>query len=190
MLFRSVPEAARVRCITAGGADVAAGSVKVLVVPAAASDRGRIVFADLVPPEDLLTRLAERLDEVRLIGTHVTVEPPLYRGVTVVARVIARPRTDTARVTEDALDALHRFLNPLPGNGPDGRGWPFGRSVRPGDIHGALQAVRGVEFVEDVRLFSANPVTGERGTEQRRIDLEPNSLVFSFDHQVKVEVTS
>jgi predicted phage baseplate assembly protein len=185
----AVPEAARVRCITAGEADVAAGSVKVLVVPAAAADRGRIVFADLVPPEQLLARLADRLDEVRLIGTHVIVEPPLYRGVTVVARVLARPRTDPARITEDALDALHVFLNPLPGNGPDGRGWPFGRSVRPGDLHGVLQAVRGVEFVEDVRLFTANPVTGERGTEQRRIDLEPNSLVFSFDHQVKVEVT-
>ena len=184
----AVPEAARVRCITAGEADVPAGSVKVLVVPAASADRGRITFADLVPPETIMIRLAERLDEVRLIGTNVMVEPPMYRGVTVVARVGARPRTNATRIADDALDALYGFLNPLPGGGPDGEGWPFGRSVRSGDIHAVLQSVRGVEFVEDVRLFSANPVTGERGAEKARIDLEPNSLVFSFDHQVKVEV--
>lgn len=184
----AVPDAARVRCITAGEADVPAGSVKVLVVPVAAAERGRIDLADLVPAEKLLVRLTERLDKVRLIGTSVMIEPPLYRGVTVVARLVARPRTSAARITEEALDALYGFLSPLPGGGPDGAGWPFGRSVRAGDMHSVLLAVRGVEFVEDVRLFSANPVTGKRGAEKTRIDLEPNSLVFSFDHQVMVEV--
>ena len=88
---------------------------------------------------------------------------------------------------EDASDALYRFLSPLPGGGPDGGGWPFGRTVQSGDLYAVLQQVRGVEFVEDVRLFTANPVTGERGKETNRVELEPNSLVFSFDHQVRVE---
>jgi len=183
----AVPEAARVRCITAGESDVPAGTVKVLVVPAAAAAGGRIRFSDLVPSEEMLRRLADRLEQVRLIGTRVMVEPPRYRGVTVVARLVARPRVPHARVREDAMDALLRYLNPLPGGGPDGGGWPFGRSVRSGDLHALLQQVPGVEFVEDVRLFSANPVTGERGAERARVDLEANSLVFSFDHQVRVE---
>ena len=87
----------------------------------------------------------------------------------------------------DALTTLARYLNPLPGGGPDGRGWPFGRAVRVGEIHALLQQVRGVDVVEDVRLFSANPVTRERGAETNRIELEANSLVFSFDHHVRVE---
>jgi predicted phage baseplate assembly protein len=184
---QAVPEAARVRCITAGEGGVQAGAVKVLVVPAAAVDNGRIRFVDLVPPENLLTRLADRLDEVRLIGTQVLVEPPRYRGVTVVARLIARPRVHVGRVREDALDALYHFINPLAGGGPDGTGWPFGRAVRTGDVYTVLQRIRGVESVEDVRLFTANPVTGERGEEKTRIDLDANSLVFSFEHQVRVE---
>jgi predicted phage baseplate assembly protein len=183
----AVPEAARVRCITAGEGGVRAGCVKVLVVPSAAVDNGRIRFVDLIPPEDVLARLADRLDEVRLIGTQVLVEPPRYRGVTVVARLIARPRVNVPRVREDALNTLYRFINPLAGGGPDGAGWPFGRSVRTGDVYTVLQQVRGVESVEDVRLFTANPVTGERGDEAARIDLEANSLVFSFEHQVRVE---
>ncbi|TWD79387.1 putative phage baseplate assembly protein [Kribbella amoyensis] len=183
----AVPEAARIRCITGGDDATPAGTVRVLVVPSAAQQDGVIDFADLVPPEPLLERLAERLDQVRLIGTRVSVEPPRYRGITVVARLVARPRVDHDRVRRDALTALHRFLSPLPGGGPGGSGWEFGRPVRSGDVYAVLQDVRGVQAVEDVRLFSANPVTGERGAEQTRIELERNSLVFSFEHLVKVE---
>ncbi len=188
ILAREVaPEVARVRCIGAGEADVPAGSARVLVVPAAAAERGRILFENLVPPAETLARIAAHLDEVRVIGTRVSVQPPLYRGVTVVTRLVARPRVNLARVREDAIDSLYQFLSPLPGGGPDGAGWPFGRPVQSGDIFGLLQRVHGVELVEDARLFSADPVTGSRGNEVTRIDVAAHSLVFSFDHQVRVE---
>ncbi|MEU4191089.1 putative baseplate assembly protein [Kribbella sp. NPDC026611] len=183
----AVPEAARIRCITGGDDETAAGTVRVLVVPAAAQHDGVIAFADLVPPVALLERLAARLEQVRLIGARVSVEPPRYRGVTVVARLVARPRVDRERVRRDALSRLYRFLNPLPGGGSGGAGWEFGRPVRSGDVYAVLQEVSGVQAVEDIRLFSANPVTGERGAEQTRVELERNSLVFSFEHLVKVE---
>jgi len=128
-----------------------------------------------------------RLDETRVVGTRVIVEPPLYRGITVVGRLVARPRVRLERVRADALAALYRFLNPLPGGGPDGDGWPFGRPVQAGELFGLLQRVSGVALVEDVRLFTADPVTGVRGTETQRVDLEANSLVFSFDHQIRIE---
>ncbi|HJP73302.1 MAG TPA: putative baseplate assembly protein [Pseudonocardiaceae bacterium] len=184
---QAAPEVARVHCVTAGQDGTEVGSVRVLVVPTAATDRGRIHFADLVPSAHTLRRLAERLDEVRLIGSRVLVGPPKYRGITVIARLVTWPRAKTSRVTEDALDALYEYLSPLPGGGPNGTGWPFGRAVAPGDLYAVLQGVRGVESVEDVRLFTANPLTGERGKEARRVEIEPNSLIFSFDHQVRVE---
>jgi predicted phage baseplate assembly protein len=187
LAHQAVPEVARIRCITSGEAGLPSATVKVLVVPTAPNEDGRVRLADLVPSDDTLARLADHLDRVRLVGTTVLVEPPRYRGLTVVARLVARPRLDTATVRADALTALARYLNPLPGGGPDGRGWPFGRPVRVGEIHALLQQVRGVDVVEDVRLFSANPVTRERGAETNRIELEANSLVFSFDHHVRVE---
>jgi predicted phage baseplate assembly protein len=182
----AAPDVARVRCVTAGDQDTDAGSVRVLIVPAAADVDGKIDFAELVPGEETLARISERLDEVRLIGTRVLVSPPRYRGVTVVARVIARPRLDTSRVRAEALAALYRYLNPISG-GRDGRGWDFGRPVQAGDVYALLQRVRGVDLVEDVRLFGANPVTGERGEECQRLDVDPNSLIFSYEHHVKVE---
>ena len=183
----AAPEIARVRCVPAGRDPADAGGVRVLVVPAAAMRDGRILFENLVPPEPTLSRIAARLDRARVVGTRVVLEPPLYRGVTVVARLVARPRVNVERVRAGALDVLHRYLNPLPGGGPEGTGWPFGRPVQSGEIFGRLQQVSGVELVEDVRLFSADPVTGVRGKEARRIDLDENSLVFSYEHQVRVE---
>jgi predicted phage baseplate assembly protein len=184
--LESAPELARVRCVTAGEADVAAGSLRVLVVPAAPEENGKIDFAELVPSEETLQHISERLDQVRLIGTRVSVEPPSYRGVTVVARLVARPRADTERIQTEAMTALYGYLNPISG-GADGAGWPFGRPVQSGEVYGLLQRIRGVDMVEDVRLFGANPVTGERGSETRKLELDPYSLLFSYEHHVRVE---
>jgi predicted phage baseplate assembly protein len=182
---QAAPEVARVRCLPAGeGTD--AGAVRVLVVPAAAAERGVIRFEDLIPSEETLARIVETLDETRLVGTRVSVEPPMYRGVTVVATVRARPKASAARVREAAVEALNLYLNPLMG-GPDGDGWPWGRPLQAGEVYSVLQAIPGVELIEDARIFGANPVTGERGQQATRLELEPNSLVFSYEHQVRVE---
>jgi predicted phage baseplate assembly protein len=183
----AAPDTARVRCVAADGDSVAAGSVKLLVVPAAASDRGRIALEDLIPTEETLARIADRLEQSRVAGVRVLLEPPRYRGITVVARLIARPRADAEQVRDTALEALYRLLSPLPGGGPDGEGWPFGKPVQAGELHAVLQAVRGVELVEDLRMFGADPVSGKRGAEASRINLDKHSLVFSFEHQIRVE---
>jgi predicted phage baseplate assembly protein len=183
----AAPDVARVRCVSAGTAGVSPGAVRILMVPAAPAEAGVILFENLIPPRETLARVAERLEEVRVIGTRIVVEPPLYRGITVVARLVARPRVNTDRVRDDALRELYTFLSPLTGGGPEGEGWPFGRPVQAGEIFGRLQRVHGLEMVEDVRLFSADPVTGVRGREAARIELDPNSLVFSYKHQVRVE---
>jgi predicted phage baseplate assembly protein len=181
----AAPELARIRCVPAA-ADEASGAVRVLIVPRPTVNGGRIAFHDLVPADETLRKVADRLDAVRLVGARVVVEPPLYRGVTVVARLTARPGADVGRVETAATDALFALLDPVTG-GPDGGGWAFGRPVQVGEIFAALQAVAGVDLVTDVRLFGANPVTGERGKATDRLDLPPNALVFSYGHQVRAE---
>ena len=181
----AAPEVARVRCLPAGdGAD--AGAVRVLVVPAVTASGGRLDFEQLLPDEETVRKIAERLDRCRLIGARLLVQPALYRGVTVVARLRARPGMGAARLQEEALDALYAYLHPITG-ALDGGGWPFGRPVQVGEVYGVLQGLRGTEVVEDVRLFGADPVTGQRGGATQRLDIEPHALVFSYEHQVLVE---
>jgi predicted phage baseplate assembly protein len=184
---QAAPEVARVRCVPADGDSVPAGTVKLLIVPSAPAESYRVRLEDLIPAEETLARIAERLDATKVAGVRVRLEPPRYRGVTVVARLIARSRVSAEQVTADALDALYRLVDPLPGGGPDGNGWPFGRPLQHGEIFAALRDVRGVELVEDLRLFGADPVTGKRGSEVQRLPLDKHSLVFSFEHQVRVE---
>jgi predicted phage baseplate assembly protein len=183
--FDAAPEVARVKAVAAGGgAD--AGSVRVLVVPSATVGEGRLRFEQLVPDDTTLQRITDRLEETRVIGARVIVEPPIYRGVTVVARLRSRPRANPTRLQEGALDALFGYLDPISG-GPDGTGWPFGRPVTSGELHAVLQKLRGSEMVEDLRIFGADPVTGQRGQATNRLELEPTALVFSYEHQVLVE---
>jgi predicted phage baseplate assembly protein len=181
----AAPQIARVRAVAAGdGAE--AGSVRVLVVPSAVATQGRLRFDQLVLAEDTLQRITDRLEESRVIGTRAIVEPPVYRGITVVARLRPRPRANPARLQEEALQALYEYFNPITG-GPDGTGWPFGRSINIGEVYSVLQALRGTEVVEDARLFGADPVTGQRGAPTQRLEVETHALVFSYEHQVLVE---
>jgi len=183
---QAAPDIARVRCVAAGNGGPEAGSVRVLVTPAAPVERGRIRFEDLVPSASTLRTISDRLDTARLVGTRLLVEPPLYQGVTVVARLRARPRASASRIRAEALERLDTYFNPLVG-GPDGTGWPWGRPVQSGDAFAVLQGINGVDLVEDVRLFGANPVTGDRGAAVQRLDVGGDSLVFSYEHQVLVE---
>ena len=181
----AAPEIARVRAVAAGdGAD--AGSVRVLIVPAAVAEQGRLRFDQLVPNPDTLQKVTDRLEECRVIGTRAIVEPPIYRGITVVAKLRARPRVNPSRLQEEALLALYEYFHPITG-GPEGTGWPFGRPINVGEVYSVLQGLRGTEIVEDARLFGADPVTGQRGQQTPRLELEPHALVFSYEHQVLVE---
>ena len=166
-------------------ADAAAG-VRVLVVPAvSADDDGRFTFDQLVPPELMMSTVRDYLDERRMVGARVVVTPPRYLGVTAVIRVRPRLRADPDELRADVLRALYRYFDPLQG-GPEGDGWAFGRPVLLGEVFGVAQRIEGVDLIEDARMFPADPISGQRGDAVTRIDLEPDSLVFSYGHQVQV----
>jgi len=182
---RAAPGISRVRCVAASGPEDA-GTVRVLVVPSAAvDDRGRLRFEDLVPSPEMLESVNDYIEPRRTVGARVTVEPPFYQGVTVVAKLIARGRASTDDLKQSALLALNRYFNAVTG-GPDGDGWPFGRPVQAGEVFAVLQNLNGTEYVDDVKLFAADPITGKRAEPVQRIQLDKNALVFSYEHQIRV----
>ena len=161
--------------------------VKVLLVPAARPGAGADQVRGPRARPQTFERVKDELDETRL-HRHARADrapavPGRHRGGPTRRQAARRARRGSRT---EALEALYAYLNPLTG-GPDGNGWPFGRPVQSGEVYAALQRIRGVDLVEDVRVFGANPVTGERGKQTTRIELEPNSLVFSYEHQVRVE---
>jgi predicted phage baseplate assembly protein len=182
---KAAPTAARIKCIPVTRADGGASEgVRVLVVPRVPeAEKG---FEHLMPKEEMVRAIACYLDERRCLGARVLVEPPSYQGVTVVAVL----RSGTAVIHDDvrtrALAALYSYLNPVTG-GQWGTGWPFGRPVQAGEVHAILQQVEGVDLINQILLFEADPVTGRRSEPVQQITLEPDTLVFSYGHQIKVE---
>jgi predicted phage baseplate assembly protein len=180
------PNFARVGCIPVDDEDRdAAGAVRVLLVPTVTAAGNRLRFEQLVPDADQVEEVARHLEERRVIGVRIAVEPPLYQGLTIVARVRAEPDADPARLRDEALDALYGYFNPLTG-GPNGDGWPFGRGVHVAEVFPLLQGLRGAASVEEALMFPADPTTGKRGDPLERIELAPHSLVFSYEHRVLV----
>jgi predicted phage baseplate assembly protein len=179
-------DVARVRCLPVEDAGVAP-AMRVLIVPRAEQDRvGRLEWESLIPSDRMLSAVTEELEKARVIGTRINVEPAYYQAVTVVARVLARPRLAVDELQPRLLAALYSYINPLTG-GPDGTGWPFGRPVQTGDVYTVLSQVDGVELLEDVRLFRADAVTGQRGDPEQRIVLESNGLAYSYEHRIRVQ---
>ncbi len=179
------PDAARVHCVTEAAQSA---GVRVLVVPHVASDDlGRISLSDLNPSVGTLERISSSLDQQRLVGTRLLVQPPDYVWLTAVVSLKSRPRFDPSEVRTEVLRALYRLYHPLYG-GPDGTGWPFGRSVQAHEVHAALARISGVDMAREVKvqLFPAEPYTGQRGAAVQRLDLPETALVYSYEHQVRV----
>ena len=76
----------------------------------------------------------------------------------------SRPQFDPGEVRTEVLRALYRLYHPLFG-GPDGTGWPFGRSIQSHEVHAALARIPGVDMSREVKvqIFPAEPYTGQRG---------------------------
>ena len=97
-----------------------------------------------------------------------------------VARLLAE------RIEEERLDALYRYLNPLTG-GAHGTGWPFDADLNSANVFQLLEAVEGVERVEEVLFFEHDLRNHERvGFGKDLVKLSRDSLFLASNHQVVV----
>lgn len=183
------PEVARAHCLTAAS-EREAGVVRVLIVPHVASDAMDLVRReDLDPLPDTITRIKNHLNQRRLVGTRLVIEPPRYRGITVVVTLAVLPGHSRDQVKSDVTRALNGLLHPLAG-GPDGTGWPIGRAVQVHEVTAALARIAGVDMAGKVgvQLFGVDPSSGQRSREPVEvIPLARNELAYSFGrHSVRV----
>lgn len=177
-------EVARTRCLP--GAETGTGAVRVLVVPQVRKPPALHTLDDYALSEDLLADISRELDERRPVGVAVEVGTPFYQGVSVAALVRALPGRPPAMVSQRIDDLLARFVNPLTG-GPDGNGWPFDAELSATAVAGLLEAVDGVERVEEVVLFEYDLRNDVRlATGRESIRPEPHTLFLAARNRVVV----
>jgi predicted phage baseplate assembly protein len=161
--------------------------VRILVVPKVDIPPQSLTLQDLALPQPLVDAVTKYLEDRRLLTTTIQIDEPYYQGLKVVAEVLAVAGIRAESIKEKAETALYKFINPVVG-GPDGKGWPFGRTLHDSDIHRLLGSVPGVAAVRRVYFYQANMRTREIvDRELQRIALPPDALVMSFEHDVKVK---
>jgi predicted phage baseplate assembly protein len=93
----------------------------------------------------------------------ISMIPPNYLPVGVSANVAAQQIDQSGIVKTAVIAALNQFFHPLYG-GPDGHGWPFGRDVYLSDVAKVVEAVNGVDYVQQLELLLDLIPTGDQVT--------------------------
>lgn len=135
--------------------------ITVYILGACDNPEGGVTVRDVTPTGQLLDEVHTYLDRRRLLGCVVEVKRALLLEVTVEVTVEAFARSSLTRVQRDINAALNRYLNPLFGATVRAgqRGWGFGRSLNPGEIHGVIHSVYGVKRVEALTIKVRDPRT-------------------------------
>ena len=176
------PAIARVRCLPP---EQTGKPIRLLLVPNVERP-GELQLDDFALTDDMVRRVGAHLDERRILGTAIEIGTPYYQGVTIAALLTARPGRPITLVRERALGTLYRYLNPLTG-GPHGTGWPFDADLNAANVFQILEAVEGVERVEEVLFFEHDLRNHERiGFGKELVKLERDSLFLAANHQVVV----
>ena len=187
LTLQVAPEIGRAECLTAVH-ESHAGLVRVLVVPNVASDEfEQVRREDLIPLEDTVERIADHLEQCRIVGTRVAVEPPAYRGLKIAVKLSAMPGSDRKQLRDNVIRAINLLFHPLEG-GPGGRGWPLGRAVQPHEVSAALAWVGGVDLSEEVgiELFEVDASGVPAKEPVPRLMLPRNGLVLSLKPSVRI----
>jgi Baseplate J-like protein len=126
----------------------AAGVISVVVFP---QEDLRDPAAPL-PDHALLRQVAGYLDDRRLVTTELYVIPPTYKPILLSVGVQVRDGYQVDAVRRWVELILRQYLGPLPPYGPDGGGWPLGRTVRRAELEAIAVQVDGVDYLVGLQL--------------------------------------
>jgi len=136
------------------------GVVTIVVVPEIA---GTIEQQLLVPAPrpvaSLLRTICNHLDARRMLTTELYVVGPIYVAVNLNISAVVTPGTDAAEASNALIEAMRRFFHPIYG-GTDGKGWPFGGTIRYADLYRAA-LVPGVQRLDDVEIVRDDQPFGQ-----------------------------
>jgi predicted phage baseplate assembly protein len=190
-----VPGVGRVKCLGSSEqpgkpGEPKPGQVVLLIVPEVDNPAGRITPEAMTLSAELRSAVMGNLNERRLVGTTLDVRSPQYQWISVQAKLRLTERANDPIIAAETRDraeaALYAYLNPFTG-GPRGEGWGFGRDLHQSELHGVLQRIPGVEFVEEVTVGISVPGSTSAPTPApARLKLARDQLICSDVHRVTI----
>jgi hypothetical protein len=152
------------------------GTVTVVVVPQSTDPKP-------MPSDGTLALVGRWLDQHRLLTSELFVARPHYREVHIKAHVIAMPTASSGKLQEALKARLLAYFHPLTG-GPEGKGWDFGGTIYFSETYRQILTTPGVLNID---TGSVRTYVGEAQQPPcQDIELEPDELVYSLDHEIRV----
>jgi predicted phage baseplate assembly protein len=136
-----------------------------------------------VPDRNLLRSVCAWLDQRRLVTTELYVIPPTYRKIAIAVGLEVKPGYGIEAVRRWVELVIRQYLAPLPPYGPEGQGWPLGRSVIGAELEAAALQVEGVHFLTGLKLVAKNR-TGD-GWSADVVQLDDGTTI---DNSVRMEL--
>lgn len=127
------------------------------------------------PSSGFMRTVCEHIDMHRLITTNIKMDKPEYVRVSINAAIKIKPGANSNVVSGRVEKAIDGFLSPLKG-GPEGDGWPFGRSVYRSEVYEVIDKVEGVDCVSRLSL------SGAMGD----LDIGDLDLVYPGRHNIEI----
>lgn len=94
-----------------------------------------------------------------LLTTRVHVLPPVYLHLAIGLKLAPKPGQPVAQLPGILRGAFEQRFGPELGQGPLGKGWPFGKALTISELIETVDASPGVDYVEYVTILQAS--TGE-----------------------------
>lgn len=125
------------------------GVVSVMVLP----QKEMVEAPNPRPDQPTIHKVHDYLSARRPLATELYVIGCEYIPMAVSVGITVRPGFGGEQVNYDVRQAVQGYLWCLPPHGPQGEGWPLGRSVKDRELEVVVAQVRGVNTVTEVNLF-------------------------------------
>ncbi len=176
LALRATGSVARAKCMPSTRRP---GEVTLLIIPKAGEAASDLTSKPLPTPE-LLRRVKDFLDERRLITTKLNVTKPRFVEISVSVDVVMKPLAPKGEgLKREMENAIRKYVNPLTG-GPDGKGWPFGRTLHKSDLLKVIESVPGVDFVETLQLYNE-----DKKAAVEKVELQEDELIHIVDVHIR-----
>ena len=146
-----------------------------------------LTVGELTVEKEVLAQVRAHLEERRVLGTSVDVQPVRLRGVQLAVDARVDRFADPLRVEHQIRRALYRYLNPYGGSpADDSEGWAFGRAVTDGELRALVHAVPRVRRISLLRIYETDPTHRDVQPHPAGATLVigPDELVCSGTHAV------
>jgi hypothetical protein len=160
------------------------GIVTVVIIPYSPLD---ILETPPEPSIGFRAAVARHLENHRLLGTRLYIVSPKYVRVEVMVILGISRGFFEEEIQKTVLEKLNLYLHPAKG-GPNGKGWPVGKSVYHSEIYRLIMEIKGVDYIQKINILAQKGANSDKNGDL--ILTSRIATVYSGKHLVEIQAFS